>query len=101
MDVNVAQLIQSRQNKFIETRTIIDSEVTKFLQSLETLDTNMQEQCKVVPGRTAKDVLPSLWVEPFDIDRYNIELQNLTQYIAGVKSITDSINEEALKCLQQ
>ena len=100
MDVNVAQLIQDRQNKFIEGRTVTEVEVNKFLKSLEALDDSERIQCKVVVGRTAKDVLPSLWEEPFNVEKYNTELANLQNYIAGVKTFCDQINQEALKCLQ-
>ena len=100
-NVNVEQLIQIRQNKFIETRTIIDTEVNKFLKSLEALDADIQAKCNVVAGRTTKDILPSLWAEPFDEVAYQAELAKLQTYIAGVKTITDSVNEEALRCLQQ
>ena len=99
--VDITQLIQQRQNKFIETRTIIDSEVSKFIKSIEELGTDLPENCRVLIGKTTKDILPALWLEPFNEAQYTLELQNLKGYICTVKSVADAINEEALKCLQQ
>lgn len=100
MEANVAQLLRDRQNKFVEGRTVTEVEVNKFLKSLEALDEGERVQCKVVVGRTAKDVLPSLWQEPFNPEQYQAELLNLQNYIAGVKTFCDRINQEALACLQ-
>lgn len=100
MNVNVTQLIQERQNQFIEKRTIIESEVNKFLQSLERLDADIKVRCKVVDGRTCHDVLPSLWIEPFNEENYLKEKEVLDNYISQVKIICDELNQEALTCLQ-
>lgn len=97
---NISQLIQERQNKFIETRTIIESEVTKFLESLTNLDADIKEKCGVREGLTAKDLLPALWIEPFDQKAYNAQKAALDTYIAQVTAICDKLNEEALACLQ-
>lgn len=99
-NVNVEQLIQSRQNKFVETRTIIEAEINKFLQSLEKLDPDIQTRCNVIPGQTAKSLVPSLWEEPFDKDKYAVELAAVDSYIERVKTVCDQINKEALECLQ-
>lgn len=100
METNVAALIQQRQNEFIENRTKIEAEVNKFLKSLETQDADIRQRCNVVDGRTARDVLPSLWAEDFNIETYNAELANLNNYIAYVKQVQDENNREALECLQ-
>lgn len=97
---DVASLIQKRQNDFIEKRTIIESEVNKFLQSLEQQDADIRQKCNVVPGRTARDVLPSLWADEFDETAYQAEYNNLQQYINYVMQIQDENNREALECLQ-
>ena len=97
---NVSQLLQERQNMFIECRTRIESEVNQFLQSLERQDEDIKQRCNVVPGRTAKDVLPSLWAPEFDEQQYQVELANLNNYINAVIQIQNQNNQEALQCLQ-
>lgn len=100
MMVDVASLIQQRQNDFIEKRTIIESEVNKFFKSLEQQDDDIRTKCNVVDGRTAKDVLPSLWADEFDEDAYKAELENLNKYIAYVMQVQEVNNREAIQCLQ-
>lgn len=97
---DIANLLEQRKTSFIETRAQIENEVTKFLQSLEAADNDVQEKCKFRPGVTARDLLPALWVEPFDPETYNKQLTDLNTYVDYVKAIFDSINKEALQCLQ-
>lgn len=97
---NIAAMIQQRQNKFIETRTIIETEVNKFLNSLQGLDAEYKEKLGVQPGITCKDLLPELWNEPFRTEVYDKQLANLQSYITQVQCICDKINQEALACLQ-
>lgn len=97
---NVAKLIQDRQNKFIETRTNIENEVNKFLQSLCSLDEDLKIKCGVKDGMTAKDLLPALWAEPFVEETYLQQKNALDTYIMQVKAICDQLNQEALLCLQ-
>lgn len=100
MGVDVAALLRERQNKFIETRTLTESEVDKFFKSLDSLDDDIKDRIKYAEGRTAKSVLPSLWTEPFNQERYSAELAALNNYIKHVHQICDEINAEAIACLQ-
>lgn len=99
---NISNLIQMRQNKFIETRTIIETEVDKFLQSLTQLDKNAKERLgvQVYDNATARQIIPSLWVEPFNEEQYTIERNKLDAYIAKVQQACNALNQEALQCLQ-
>lgn len=97
---NVQQLIQERQNKFIETRTIIEKEVNMFLTSLNNLDPDIKEKLGVTEGINCRSLLPSLWAEPFDLETYNMELSKVQNYIAQVRGICDELNKEAIACLQ-
>lgn len=101
MSMSIEQLYAQRQNKFIEDRTIIETETDKFLRSLEQLDPVYQQQLNVVQGQTARDVIPALWAEPFDEEAYNQQRAVLDQRIENAKIICDQLNEEALRCLQE
>lgn len=94
--VNIANLIQQRQAQFIETRRTIEMEVNRFLESLGTQDPDVQQKCGYQAGITAKDLLPALWAEPFVQATYNEQLEKLKTYIAGVMSVCDSFNKDAL-----
>ena len=97
---NVSRLIQDRQNKFIETRTIIENEVNRFLQSLAAMDADVQQRCGYQPGLDAKQLLSALWTEPFDEAKYAVQLENFNRYVNQAKMVCDEINKEALACLQ-
>lgn len=97
---NIDKLIKARQDKFVETRTIIESEVNRFLESLGGLDDDVKQRVGYKPGYTARKLLPALWEEPFDVNVYNSQLAVVKQYIAQVTAICDEINKEALQCLQ-
>ena len=97
---SVARLIQERQNKFIETRTIIENEVTRFIQSLEGLDPDVQARCEYTQGMRAKELLSALWEEPFELEKYDAQLSKFNAYVAKVRAVCDDINKEAIQCLQ-
>lgn len=100
LNVDVAALKRKKQDEFIETRTIIEQEVNKFLTSIGTFDAETKEQCKYNPQLTARTLLPALWEEPFDEAVYNEQLAKLQAYIAGVEKVCDALNERTLQCLQ-
>lgn len=97
---NYEQAIQARQNKFIETRTIIDMEINKFIKSLESLGEECPQECRCLLGKTTQDILPALWAEDFDEAQYITELQNYRRYEMIATEFANRINEEANKCLQ-
>lgn len=98
--IDIAVALKQRQDKFVETRTIIETEVNQFLQSIAVTDLDVQEKCNYNPEASARTLLPALWQEPFDMAAYQQQLANFNNYVAGVKSVFDQINEEAVACLQ-
>lgn len=100
LSTRVAAALKQRQNEFIEKRTVTESEVNKFLKSLEGLDPDVKAQLKVVDGATARDWLPSLWLEEPDPKQYEAEKAKLDAYIAAVKNYADHLAQEAIRCLQ-
>lgn len=99
-NIDIASLIQMRQNKFIESRTIIEAEVNKFINSLTDLDESVKQKFGFdLTGKTARDLLPELWSDNFNMDTYNAQLNNFNNYVAVVKNICDVMNQEALNVL--
>lgn len=97
----LAELIRKRQENFIETRTKIETEVNTFLASIENVDTDIKEQVEYNSSMTAKNLLPELWNEPFNMDTYKAQLKELNEFIDRVHTICDKINQEAMRCLMQ
>ena len=99
---NYQELLTQRQNQFIETRTRIEVEVNNFLNSIASLDDNTKQAFGYVDGRDkAQDWLPSLWLTPFNMDQYKLELQAFESYQSRVATLVDKLNEEAIRCLQE
>jgi hypothetical protein len=96
----IVKLLQDRQNEFIEKRTIIETEVNKFLKSLENQDEDIKQKCGTKDGVTARDLLPALWLEPFNEEEYKKQREALDTYIAQVSAVCDQLNQEAAACLQ-
>lgn len=96
----IEELYRQRQNKFIESRTVIESEVNQFLRSIEQLDVVFQTELCVIEGQTARDVLPALWEEPFDNERYLTQRALLDERITKATQLRDKLNAEAMQCLQ-
>lgn len=96
----IEELYRQRQNKFIESRTVIESEVNQFLRSIEQLDVVFQTELCVIAGQTARDVLPALWEEPFDNERYSTQRALLDERITKATQLRDKLNAEAIQCLQ-
>ena len=96
-DVN--ELYKKRQEVFIERRTTIATEVDKFLAGVAEIEPELIKDITPLNGTTAKEVLPSMWVEPFNIEAYERELAVLNDYINKIKSVADALNAEALKVL--
>lgn len=102
MDNNMASaLLQQRLSDFIEKRTIIENELTRFLQSLDALDDATKEQIGYTPGHTARTLLPALWEEDFDLTKYNEQLSNYKAWEERIRLVMDEINQEAARCLQE
>lgn len=98
---SVEELLRVRQGKFVETRTRIEMEVNKFLESIDkTGDERVMSIGGRPEGKTCKEVLPALWEEPFDEAKYKEQLDLLNRYIAAVSTYVDTLNTEALKRLQ-
>lgn len=99
-EVNVEALLRERQNLFIESRTKIEREVTMFLSSLEKINDELIPNQVSLRGKTAKDILPSLWADPFVKTDYQKDLEAFNAHVLEVRMLANKLNGEALKCLQ-
>lgn len=99
--MDVTSLLRERQNKFIETRTLIASEVQKYLNSLNAMDAEVRAEILLPNGTTPQEILPALWTEPFDTEAYKEQLSHFQASVQSAKIYCDRLNQEALKCLQQ
>lgn len=100
VNIDIANLLRQRQDEFVEKRTIIESEINKFLDSIAQLDPDVRTRCGYVPEAKAKSLVPELWNEPFRPEVYEQQLAGVLAYIKQVTAVCDEINREAQACLQ-
>lgn len=98
--VDVAALVREREAAFIEARTKIEVNITKFIESIDELGDEIKHIEGRPAGATAKEWLPELWNSNFNIDTYNQQLAVVQSYIDKVAAFADEINRESLRCLQ-
>ena len=97
MAFDVQRALEAKKQAFIETRTQNEMEINKFLRSLESWPDEYFNLLKLERGKTARDLVPSMWSEPFNIENYNMEMARLTNYINSVSSLADKIANKAME----
>jgi hypothetical protein len=101
MSVDVSKLIAERERKFIEQRVLITQWIKEFMESVHAFDPELLKGIKIPEGRTAEELLPSLFIEPFDHAAYLREREAMEDLRGKVNAVAEKLNEEALACLQQ
>lgn len=98
MPMDPTQLYKAREQAFLTTRVYITQWCEKLVSSYDALPADTKASLPPLPGHTAEEMLPSLFAEPFDMDRYQQEAllpQRLQQeMVARVLQL----NAEAEKC---
>lgn len=94
-------LLRQRQNEFIEKRTIIESEVNKYLEGMNAESPAFQQRCGYdLQGKTAKDILSAAWADEFDQKLYDEQMASFMEYVNRSVALAEQLNMEALQCLQ-
>ena len=97
-DVN--KLLETRRNMFISTRRDIEVYITNFFSELEQVNPDLLKDIQLPEGRTAKDIFPSLYVEPFNEEAYNKEYEAFTALYEAVGKVAEYLNQKAMEVLQ-
>jgi hypothetical protein len=70
------------------------------MERVYSADPNLLIDVTFPQGRTAKEILPSAWIEPFNEPMYLQELEVLVAFIQAVQQIADKLVEEAIPILK-
>ena len=97
----VQNLIAERERQFIETRLLICQWVEKLMENVSQIDPKLLTNLDVPKGKTAQELLPSLFVTPFDFEQYEKEAAVLNAFQSRLDALADWLNAEALKCLSE
>jgi hypothetical protein len=89
---------------FIERRVFISQWVKEFMENVRAIDPSEMVGIDIPAGDTAEELLPSLFVEPFDHaahEKYLQELDVVESLRLKVNEVATRLNEETIKCLQR
>lgn len=96
------QLLEKRNRIFIEQRLLISQWCTSLVQHYNAATEDIRAQLPPLPGTTAEQMLPSLFVSDprdLDVEQYNKEKAVLEDIQLKMCSLYSTMNEEAVKCL--
>jgi len=99
--LDVQQLLIKRQEEFLSTRITISNIIANLFEGLSKVDPNLLKDINMPAGRTAEEILPALFTEPFDINEYNKQLAVYQRFASEIDNLAIRLNEEALKCLSE
>lgn len=97
--IDVNKMLEQRRNMFISTRRDIEVWVDKFFTELDQVSPNLLQEITFPTGRTAKDIFPSLYVEPFNEEQYNKEREEFDVFYNKVMDVAEYLNQKAAEVL--
>lgn len=98
-DVNA--IIEKRRNMFISARRDVEVWVETFFKELDRVDAKLLDGIELPTGRTAKELFPSLYVEPFNEEQYEMEYSTFNAFYEQIMSVAERLNNKALEVLNQ
>lgn len=94
------QLLEQRRNIFISTRRDIEVWVDKFFKEISQVNPKLMEGIEAPAGKTAQELFPSLYIEPFDEEKYNAEYAEFSAYYDKVMEVAKYLNDKAQEVLK-
>ena len=95
--MNIKAVLAKRQEEFIRSRVEIENWVVILFKQLS--EVTLPETIGNPPGRTAKEIFPSLYEEKFDIEKYKAEFRVFGAWYQKVQQYADEVNRHALEVL--
>lgn len=96
------QLLDQRNRVFIEDRLLISQWCKSLTQHYHSASEDVRSKLPPLPGSTAEEMLPSLFVEnpsDLDVEQYKKEAAVLSNIQAEMSRLYTEMNQEAMKCL--
>ena len=101
MAMDPTQLYKAREQAFLTSRVYIRQWCEKLVSSYDALPEETKAQLPPLPGRSAEEIFPSLFAEPFDIEQYKKETVAPQQLQQAMVARVLLLNAEAEKCLSR
>lgn len=96
------QLLEQRNRVFIEDRLLISQWCSNLVEHYNNTTEDVRAQLPPLPGTTAEEMLPSLFVtdpSELDVEKYLQEAAVLKNIQQRMCEVFHTINQEAMKCL--
>ena len=98
MDVHA--LLEQRRTKFITKRRDIEVWVETFFKEVSQINESLLKDIKPLNGRTAQELFPSMYKEPFSQEEFNKEYAVVHEYYTQIQAIAESLNKRAEEVLR-
>ena len=97
---DVHALLEQRRTAFIAKRRDIEVWVEKFFTEIDAISPDLLKDTHPPIGKTAKDLLPSMYKEPFVQEEFDKEYAVLDAYYQEVQQVASYLNEKAAEVLK-
>lgn len=96
---DVEQLLEKRRNMFIASRRDVEVYIANFFAELDKINPSLLKDTHPVEGRTAQEIFPSLYKEPYDMEEYEKEYARFDAYYKEVEAVAQYLNKKAEEVL--
>ena len=96
---DVTKLLEERRNQFITTRRDIEVYIETFFSELEKVPPKLLADVQLPTGRTAQEIFPALYAEPFDEEAYEAQYEAFNKCYKQVQGVAEYLNKKAEELL--
>ena len=97
---NLQLAFEKRKTLFIEARTKTQQEIERFFESIKDVPPELLQGINIPTDTRAEALIPSMYTNPPDPEKYTQELQNFKALCDEVLSRVANVNKEAMECLK-
>ena len=97
MDVHA--LLEKRRAAFLTKRRDIEVWVDKFFSEVSAISPELLKDTHPPAGKTAQELLPSMYKEPFSQEEFDKEYAVLNSYYNEVQGVAEYLNSKAAEVL--
>lgn len=97
--IDVNKMLDQRRSMFISTRRDIEVWIEKFFSELEQVNPSLLENITFPTGKTAQEIFPSLYIEPFNEEAYTAERAAFDEFYNKVMEVAEYLNKKAAEVL--
>ena len=97
---DVQKLLEERRTMFITGRRDVEIYIERFFKEVDKLSPNLLTGIEPIKGRTAQEIFPSLYTEPFNEEQYEKEYAAFDRYYQEIFKIGEFLNKKAEEVLK-